>query len=111
MNNVRRALLVGVTEEQKNPVAGNKDVDTSSVQWKILLRIEELYSKENDVKKVIDEMDTITDKYDEAVDRATCHLTVVKPKLSSMEIESTTQRNIFGRRGWFSQQENSNEKT
>ena len=62
----------------------------TSVQWKILLRIEELYSKENDIKnqkKVIDEMDTITDKYDEAVDRATSHLQVVKPKLSSIEIE------------------------
>ena len=56
-------------------------------------------------------MDTITDKYDEAVDRATSHLQVVKPKLSSIEIEWKTRTNIFGRRGWFSQQENSNEKT
>ena len=56
----------------------------------ILLRIEELYSKENDMKNqkiYIEEMETITDQYDEGVDRATSHLPAVKPKLSSMEIE------------------------
>ena len=35
-------------------------------------------------------METTTD---EAVDRATSHLPVVKPKLLSIEFESTTQRN------------------
>ena len=62
----------------------------------ILLRIEELYSKENDMKnqkKVIEEMETIADQYDEAVDRATSHLPIVKPKLLSMELKSTTRRN------------------
>ena len=102
MTNARRALLVGLTEEQENPAEVRKGLDVLEDAYKctmeILLRIEELYSTENDMKnqeKVIEEMETITDQYDEAVDRATCHLTVVKPKLSSMEIESTTQRNIF----------------
>ena len=47
-------------------------------------KIEELYSKENDMenqKKVIGEMETITDQYEEAVDRATSHFPVVKPKI------------------------------
>ena len=64
--------------------------DAYKCTMEILLRIEELYSKENDMrnqKKVIEEMETITYQYDEAVDRATSHLPVVKPKLSSMEIE------------------------
>ena len=70
--------------------------DAYKCTMEILLRIEELYSKENDMKnqeKVIEEMETITDQYDEGVDRATSHLPVVKPKLSSMEFESTTRRN------------------
>ena len=58
----------------------------------ILLRVEELYSKENDMKtkkKVIEEMETITDQYDEKVDSGMSLLTIMKPKRSSMEIEAT----------------------
>ena len=46
-------------------------------------------------------METITDQYNEAVDRPTSHWQVLK---SSLERESTTRRNIFGNRGWFSPQ-------
>ena len=72
--------------------------DAYKCTMEILLRIEELYSKENDMKtkkKVIEEMEMITDQYDklEAVDRAMSQLPVVKAKLSSMEFESTTRRN------------------
>ena len=64
-------------EEQKNPEEVRKGFDVLEDAYKctkeILLRIEELYSKENDMKnqrKIIKEMETITDQYDEAVDRA-----------------------------------------
>ena len=100
MTNARRALLVGLTEEQKNPEEVRKGLDVLEDAYKcpmeILVRIEELYSKENNLnnqKKVIKEMETITDQYDEAVDRATSQLPAVKPTLSSMECESIKRRN------------------
>ena len=66
--------------------------DAHKCTMEILLRIGELYSKENEMynqkKIVMEEMETITDQYDEAIDSGTSHWPVVKPKLSSIEIES-----------------------
>ena len=54
MTNARRALLVGLTEEPKYPEEVRKGLDVLEDAYKckmeILLRIEELYSKENDMK-------------------------------------------------------------
>ena len=54
MTNAQRALLVGLTEEQKNPEEVRKGLDVledaSKCTMEILLRIEELFSKENDMK-------------------------------------------------------------
>ena len=54
MTNARRPLLVGLTEEQKNPEEVRKGLyvleDAYKCTMEYLLRIEELYSKENDMK-------------------------------------------------------------
>ena len=56
MTNARRALLVGLTEEQKNPEEVRKGLDVLEDAYQctmeILLRIGELYSKENDMKNL-----------------------------------------------------------
>ena len=64
----------------------------TSVQWKFFLESKSFIPKKRHEKpkKGFEEMETTTD---EAVDRATSHLPVVKPKLLSIEFESTTQRN------------------
>ena len=53
-NSARRALLVGLTKEQKNPEGGKKKIGCRCLQvyMEILLRIGELYSKENDMKNL-----------------------------------------------------------
>ena len=78
--NSRRTLLVRVTEEQKNQEGRKKRIgcidDAYKCTMEIFLRIEELYSKENDMKnqkQVIEDLETISDQYYEAVDRATSH--------------------------------------
>ena len=54
MTNARRALLVGLTEEQKENPEVRKGLyvieDAYKCTMENLLRIEELYSKENDMK-------------------------------------------------------------
>ena len=49
-------------------------------------------------RRIIEEMETVSDQYDEEVNSGTSHLPVVKPKLSSTEIEGTTRINIFDSR-------------